>query len=315
MDIRDAFHNIPSGKDRAFTSAAFRDKTGTLKIVVYDVLVFGSVSSPTLWGRYAAWFGRSLASINPDIRLQTYVDDPLFTFDCTDPYHKERVGISLLWSQIAGYPLKLEKSDSGTEVKWIGAVIKADHDNHTISVTIPEDKVAELKSKVQTYLRRPVIGRRQLQSLAGALSFVAGLVPLMRPFLNSLWAALATNDGPKQTRNVVHVRRIGIALQWIDALLGEKAAPFTRVVRAFRQETKCIYYYGRINQRLGGYYDSWGQTSRVLQHNHTPRVHRSYWCPTRGPQPHGALGIPVPITSRKDMADKVSTWVHHSCQV
>ena len=123
MDIRDAFHNIPSGKDRAFTSAAFRDKTGTLKIVVYDVLVFGSVSSPTLWGRYAAWFGRSLASINPDIRLQTYVDDPLFTFDCTDPYHKERVGISLLWSQIAGYPLKLEKSDSGTEVKWIGAAL------------------------------------------------------------------------------------------------------------------------------------------------------------------------------------------------
>ncbi|CAL1165921.1 unnamed protein product, partial [Cladocopium goreaui] len=130
VDIRDAFHNIPSGKDRAFTSAAFRDKTGTLKIVVYDVLVFGSVSSPTLRGRYAAWFGR-----------------------------------------------------------------------------------------------RPVIGRRQLQSLAGALSFVAGLVPLMRPFLNSLWAALATNDGPKQTRNVVHVRRIGIALQWIDALLGEKAGP------------------------------------------------------------------------------------------
>ena len=251
VDIRDAFHNIPSGKDRAFTSAAFRDKTGTLKIVVYDVLVFGSVSSPTLWGRYAAWFGRSLASINPDIRLQTYVDDPLFTFDCTDPYHKERVGISLLWSQIAGYPLKLEKSDSGTEVKWIGAVIKADHDNHTISVTIPEDKVAELKSKVQTYLRRPVIGRRQLQSLAGALSFVAGLVPLMRPFLNSLWAALATNDGPKQTRNVVHVRRIGIALQWIDALLGEKAAPFTRVVRAFRQQTKCIIITDASTRGLG----------------------------------------------------------------
>ena len=168
------------------------------------------------------------------------MDDPLFTFDPTDPQHRKRIGISLLWSQVAGFPLKLEKSDSGTEVKWIGAKIKANHEDQTISVTIPEDKVAELKSKVQTYLKRPVIGRRQLQSLAGALSFVAGVVPLMRPFLNSLWAALATNDGPTTARNVIHVRRIGVALQWIDALLGEKAAPFTRVVRAFMHPTECI---------------------------------------------------------------------------
>ena len=194
-------------------------------------------------------------------------------------------------------------------------VIKADHDNHTISVTIPEDKVAELKSKVQTYLRRPVIGRRQLQSLAGALSFVAGLVPLMRPFLNSLWAALATNDGPKQTRNVVHVRRIGIALQWIDALLGEKAAPFTRVVRAFRQETKCIIITDASTRGLGAIMIVGDRPVEFFSTIIPQEFIVPYWGTTRGPQPHGALGIPVPLTSRKDMADKVSTWVHHPCQV
>ena len=179
------------------------------------------------------------------------MDDPLFTFDCEDPHHQERIGISLLWSQIAGFPLKLEKSDSGTEVKWIGAFIRANHSERTIEVTIPKDKVSELKSRVQTILKRPVVGRRQLQSLAGALSFVAGLVPLMRPFLNSLWAALATNDGSKRARNVVHVRRIGIALQWIDALLGEKDAPFIRVARAFRHPTNCIIITDASTRGLG----------------------------------------------------------------
>ena len=33
---------------------------------------------------------------------------------------------------------------------------------------------------------RPVIGARELRSYAGALSFVAGLVPHVRPFLASL---------------------------------------------------------------------------------------------------------------------------------
>ena len=43
---------------------------------------------------------------------------------------------------------------------------------------------------------KPDIGRKQLHFLAGALSFIAGAAPLMRPFLGGLQAALATtNDG------------------------------------------------------------------------------------------------------------------------
>ena len=170
----------------------------------------------------------------------------MFSFDCTDPFYKRRIGpgISLLWAAVAGFPLKLEKSDAGTNVKWIGAQIKADHENSTVVVTIPKDKVAELKSKVQTYLNRPVIGRRQLQSLAGALSFVAGLVPLMRPFLSSLWAALSTDESAKRTRNVVHVRRIAVALQWIDALLGENRGAVCQDSQSLQASCKLYHRHG-----------------------------------------------------------------------
>ena len=59
VDIRDAFHNIPAGTDKAFT-AAIVPMNGHQKVVVYDVLVFGSVSSPLcgadmLLGYVAPW--------------------------------------------------------------------------------------------------------------------------------------------------------------------------------------------------------------------------------------------------------------------
>ena len=73
------------------------------------------------------------------------------------------------------------------------------------------------------------MGTRQLRSFAGGMSFVAGLVPVLRPFLAPLWAALAkvaTNDGGPKIGNrsrvagkLVHVKRIAHSLHWIRALL------------------------------------------------------------------------------------------------
>ena len=241
IDVRDAFHNIPAGKDRAYTSAVV-NIDGRQQILTFDVLVFGSVSSPTLWGRFAAWFGRTLAVVNPEVAMQVYVDDPIMVFDSQNPARKTLLGKSLLWAAITGLPIKLEKTDAGNEVKWIGALIKACHDTKAIKVTIPADKVAELVQKIDTMLAKPVVGRKQLQSLAGALSFVAGIVPLMRPFLGALWAVLATmNDGSNfRTRNVVHTRRIRHALEWIRAVLEGKQTPLVRTLRAFRPTSGVI---------------------------------------------------------------------------
>ena len=48
------------------------------KVFAYRRLVFGSKASPTLWGRAAAWLGRSTAALLSDAsRLNIYVDDPL----------------------------------------------------------------------------------------------------------------------------------------------------------------------------------------------------------------------------------------------
>ena len=166
--------------------------------------------------------------------------------------HKAELGLTMLWTAITGFPVKLSKTDSGDSVKWIGANLTVDDNIKAMVVRIPADKVTELKEKLEDTLKKTVIGRKQLQSLAGALSFVAGVVPIMRPFLSSLWAAMKTNDGPQRTRNVIHVRRIAAALMWINEMLGEKNFPFVRTVRSVRVKTNAILITDASTMGLGG---------------------------------------------------------------
>lgn len=59
FDISDAFNNIPVRSDeRRFLCAAIGGK-----YIVFDSLVFGSGSSPTVWGRYAALLGRAISAV------------------------------------------------------------------------------------------------------------------------------------------------------------------------------------------------------------------------------------------------------------
>lgn len=123
---------------KAFSASAIKLR-GADKILIYDVLVFGAVSSPTLWGRYASFLGRSSAATNPHVRVQVYLDDPILTFNSSDPLFKRRLGVLLLWAGVTGFPIKLEKSDCGLEVKWVGAQLRIDKISKTVIVSIPAD--------------------------------------------------------------------------------------------------------------------------------------------------------------------------------
>lgn len=230
IDIENAFHNIPAGSDKKYTLALTEMEDQERHFILYDVLVFGSKSSPTVWGRYAALLGRVLSAIVPEARTQVYVDDPLITLPNRGGEGVDALTRVLLCTHIFGYPLKLSKAAAGQSVKWIGATLNVDNENQKVVVTIPEDKVSKLINECKTMLGSPVVGVRSLRSLAGSLSFVAGLVPVMRPFLSPLWAALAkdaTNDsqpkGSSSSRRVagklVHTKRIAACLTWVVALL------------------------------------------------------------------------------------------------
>ncbi|CAK9106255.1 Uncharacterized protein SCF082_LOCUS49493 [Durusdinium trenchii] len=221
VDIRDAFMNIPSGQDKRYTVAA-RPKPGhedQMELIIFDTLVFGAGSSPTLWGRYAAWLGRSCASIMPRASTQIYVDDPTFVLAGTLETASEDLTTLLLWINVVGFPVKLAKAEGGKTISWVGAKLDLNDKDQTVRVTIPQDKVAKIQETTQLFLKRPVVGQKQLRSYAGMLSFVAGLIPHLRPFLASLWAVLgkdtSANDGAGKVSHsgkLVHTRRIKPAL-------------------------------------------------------------------------------------------------------
>ena len=246
-DIRDAFHNVPAGKDRKFTVAAANMENGVQHFIAYMVLVFGSKSSPTIWGRFAALLGRSLASVCPETHTQIYVDDPIFVVPSAKGHDMvECLTRAFLWTEMLGYPLKLSKAHAGDTIDWIGARISLDNVKHEVTVTIPSEKISTLVETTEEFLQGPVIGTRKLRSFAGSLSFVAGLVPMLRPFLAPLWAALSsetTDEGSSDTSlrrrsrtagKLVHTKRIANSLCWILALLkGEENYNLRRTFVAF----------------------------------------------------------------------------------
>ena len=244
VDIRDAFMNVPAGDDKYMTVASKEDGKGNQELIIFDVLVFGSGSSPTIWGRYAAWLGRSSAAISPSSGIQIYVDDPSVVMEGPKSDAIRELTNILLWFNIAGFPVKLEKAEGGKKISWVGATIEASDQQREVTITIPKDKVEKLQATTQEFLRRPVAGHKQIRSYAGSLSFIAGLIPHLRPFLASLWAVLSVgksmNDGAGTRRSgkLIHTRRIRPALRWMEALLRGSPAPLARTLSAFYSDIK-----------------------------------------------------------------------------
>lgn len=119
IDIQDAFHNVPAGRDKRYTAARCQMEDNQDCFIVYDVLVFGSKSSPTVWGRFAAYLGRIVCSILPEVGVQIYVDDPIFVLPDSSQESRKLFALVLLILKIFGFPVKLEKASAGSKVKWI----------------------------------------------------------------------------------------------------------------------------------------------------------------------------------------------------
>ena len=101
-DVSDAFHQIPlNASEQRFTVAQFQGK-----FYVFKVLVFGSGSAPTVWGRYAAWLGRSSCAVlhRYPFRMETYVDDPVYAASGPKTVARRSIATALLWAVIAGFP-------------------------------------------------------------------------------------------------------------------------------------------------------------------------------------------------------------------
>ena len=213
VDIEDAFHNIPLAESEQPFAAAMLDG----KVVVFKVLCMGGKAAPGVWGRFAACAGRVVASTlaSHNFRMEIYVDDPLCAACGSHEVRNRLFTKALLLLCAMGFPLAWSKASIGASIVWIGAELS--HTDASVTVAAPETKLQELGDKTASLRKeRAIISSRHLRSFCGLVSFFAGMVPIMRPFLAMLWAALAAKSRLK--RAVICKKQVCIALDWLAAL-------------------------------------------------------------------------------------------------
>ena len=276
IDISNAFHIIPLARHEwRFTIAAILGK-----YYVFKVLVFGSSSAPTVWGRYAAFLGRTTASIvdRSHVRVEIFVDDPLYIARGSQSRIASELTLAVGWAVALGYPLAWSKASGGDAVTWIGATISAAAD--AVSISVPPGKVLEATAMLADLHGSGYTTAQQLASLAGKLSFFSGLVPTMRPFLSTLWAALysdrdaqggalppgaASAPWVENRRRRIPLRRIKHGVAWFRAFFEGRRGTLTRTVPFDPQPSEflelivdaCPWGIGGVEVLPGGRFGRW----------------------------------------------------------
>jgi len=192
------------------------------------------------------------------LRVEIYVDDPVFAACGTRVVVARSISVALLWFVVLGFPLAWIKTEGGNCIQWIGANIQLHA--RGCDVVIPEDKAVEVHGELMELLKCKAVPLRRLQQVAGKLNFFAGLVPVMRPFLCTIWAAISeaarvgSCDGPlpisdsggvggpessRRALRYVPVRRCAHGLRWCAAFLSHQRGTIRRQ-----------FFFGAMDSRL-----------------------------------------------------------------
>ena len=132
--------------------------------------------------------------------------------------------IILVWEAL-GFNLAYHKGQQGGTVVWIGGQITITPTG--VMGTIKQSIIDDIKSDLQKFMKSNVIANDALLTFVSRLNFAAGLLVILRPFLQSLWAALNAKDettppGTTWTKRVKH------ALSWLNAFFQGDVAGLQR---------------------------------------------------------------------------------------
>ena len=196
-------------------------------------VAFGGAGSPLIWGRAAAFLGRSGQALfcPSEARLEIYVDDPVVVLRGSPVQRTRNFTILLLWWLALGPDLSWNKIQRGNTVRWIGAEISVESPTQA-TITLPAEFIKKLLDGIDTTIGvknwsgdvTSVTGTTQLavlRNLAGRASWAAGIVPCFGAMLEPIWAVLAEYLAKDQQPAEAQVPRcrIAFACSWLVMVL------------------------------------------------------------------------------------------------
>lgn len=230
-DIVDAFWLIPLKKcERRFFTAR-------LKGVYYSFerTAQGSRSAPLTFAAIIALASRRIQSIlstarhggmhTEEARLQTYVDDPIFSIRGDEERRTRVAAIVLVAWSLMGFPVAFHKATLSNNVVWIGIELTIQEDG--IEAKVPEAKVHELQSMMNEALMANVLSKKTLRTMIGKAMSIASVLFCWRPFIQELYVALHVEESMAPP-GCVWVKQIRHTLIWLLTFLSGEMAGILR---------------------------------------------------------------------------------------
>ena len=240
-DFEDAFHTLRVDPAEWRYLVARHPVRG---FVGYRTVLCGGAGCPLLWGRAAAFLGRSGQAMfhEDELRTQTYVDDPATLVVGTRAAARRKAAMLLWWWVALGLPISWKKGVFDKVYKWIGAIIDL-RELEAVTVTIPQAYAEVIAAMAADMLEQKSVPLEQVQRLAGKAGWAAGVAPVVWAQVAPLWAACAdavramearAASGARERRRTGRARvgtsKMRTALVWLVALFRAKGDVLTKRV-------------------------------------------------------------------------------------
>ena len=202
-------------------------------VFVYLVVLFGIGSGPLVWGRVAAAVLRMTQSLLADYgRSECFVDDTLLVLRGCASTRRRTLFMVLLFWQVLGLKLAWRKLERGRIVRWIGAQIELWPEMMIIIITVPADKLLQLRDTCKEFLTgKGMVEDKSVRTFAGRGSWLGGLLPQVRPFFKQVWGALAAARTSSK-KNLIYVKQFRPAAEWLLSLAEDNPGGLSRRVYA-----------------------------------------------------------------------------------
>ena len=204
-------------------------KDGKGEYYSMQVVCFGLAPGPLLWGRVAAATMRLTQAVleKGEGRLHCFVDDPIIlAVGRTQRARTWTFVMCLAFWAALGLDVAWRKSQRGRKITWIGFELQLlDDPLPALRVQLPEAKrqrMKELFAEIRQY--KGVFPLKLLQNTVGILGWLSSVVPLVRPWMAVLWAAISSHQLPKRDstrkrKGLIFVKQVEKALKWLEALV------------------------------------------------------------------------------------------------
>ena len=186
VDLKNAYRSVKVSKQSQEATGLSWEVDGKTVFMKDTRLPFGASRSPGIFHRLTQAVKRIMARKGFDLMI-VYLDDFLIISDSKEACAQALSNLILLLRKL-GFAIHWGKVvDPSQKIIFLGIEL----DSINMTLRLPHDKLDLLRLELQSFLNRKRASKRQLQSLAGRLSWAASVVRGGRVFLRRIFNQIA----------------------------------------------------------------------------------------------------------------------------